>query len=574
MSNASDFRISKNGVLTKYTGRDNAVVIPDGVTEIGRTAFYNNYYLQSVKFPAGVKVIGDQAFEDCKKLEMIDFSDGLELIGSCAFRGCASLKSVVIPKGVTGIGMYAFYDCADLNDISIPNGVLRIGTNAFSVNTNLVDNRGFLIINGYLLKYRGNNSHAIIPEGVTAICNGAFLNPKNNDKIERISIPESVTHIGAEAFRDCRNLRTIAIPKGVTSIGSQTFTGCCNLERLDIPASVTEITKDAFDSNSPKLRIAIEDISILPLQFRSYAALCYAEDGGSNTDLRSEGHRKYIRSNVAKLIDIAVSNPVLLSLMCIEKMIPAKSAPLYLEAAQNSGNAETITLMLEYGATKLSAGEKSRAKKIQKALEDNITERKVMRQKKEDIEGLVFVVTGDLETFNNRTELKEFITEKGGRLATSLSSRVDYLIMNDASSNSEKSQKANELGIGIITEKQFNEKAGRQFILENDSVLLYVGNGGNIVIPNGVKSISSEAFMNCENITAVRIPDSVISIEDFAFDGCNNLIRVDIPNTTTNIGDCAFGLCENLTIHAPVGSYAERFAKENNIPFVAEQIRT
>ncbi len=593
MCSASDFRISKNGVLTKYTGHDRAVVIPDGVKGIGRAAFYNNYYLQSVKFPVGVKAVDYQAFEDCKNLEEIEFSDSLERIGDIAFRGCVSLKSVVIPKGVTEIGMYAFYGCTSLNDISIPDSVLHIGTDAFSINTSLVDNKGFLIVDGYLLKYCGNNSHAIIPEGVTAICNGAFYFPNHNDRIERISIPESVTSIGAEAFSGCRNLSTLVIPNGVTRVGaaafsdcknlralaisegvtsieSQTFTGCCNLERLDIPTSVTEIAKDAFDLNSPKLRIAIEDISILPLMFRSYAALCYAENGGSNTDLRSEGHRKYIKSNAAKLVDIAVSNTALLSMMCIEKLIPAKDAPTYLEAAQNSGNTEAISLMVAYSATKISAGEKSRAKKRKEAAEDNIAERKVMRQGKEDINELVFVVTGDLETFNNRTELKEFITEKGGKLAASLSSKVDYLIMNDASSNSEKSQKANELGIEIITEKQFNEKAGRQFVLENDSVLLYVGNGGNVLIPDGVKSIGSEAFMNCVSITAVHIPDSVTSIEEFAFDGCSNLIRVDIPSTTTNIGVCAFGLCSNLTIHAPAGSYAEAYAKEQGIPFVAE----
>jgi hypothetical protein len=47
-------------------------------------------------------------------------------------------------------------------------------------------------------------------------------------------------------------------------------------------------------------------------------------------------------------------------------------------------------------------------------------------------------------------------------------------------------------------------------------------------------------------------------------------MNVSIPGSVTYIGALAFNECPNLTIHAPAGSYAETYAKENNIPFVAE----
>jgi hypothetical protein len=55
-----------------------------------------------------------------------------------------------------------------------------------------------------------------------------------------------------------------------------------------------------------------------------------------------------------------------------------------------------------------------------------------------------------------------------------------------------------------------------------------------------------------------------------AFVDCRNLTDITILNRTTRIGCSAFWDCHKLTIHAPAGSYAETYAKENNIPFVAE----
>lgn len=73
----------------------------------------------------------------------------------------------------------------------------------------------------------------------------------------------------------------------------------------------------------------------------------------------------------------------------------------------------------------------------------------------EKITGKTFVITGSLEHFENRSQLKEFIESRGGKVAGSVSSRTDYLINNDNTSNSSKNKDAKELGIQIITEKEF-----------------------------------------------------------------------------------------------------------------------
>ena len=72
--------------------------------------------------------------------------------------------------------------------------------------------------------------------------------------------------------------------------------------------------------------------------------------------------------------------------------------------------------------------------------------------------GLVFVVTGDLTTWPNRSALKEYIEREGGKVAGSVSAKTAFLINNDASSNSSKNKKARELSIPIMTETEFNAK--------------------------------------------------------------------------------------------------------------------
>lgn len=71
--------------------------------------------------------------------------------------------------------------------------------------------------------------------------------------------------------------------------------------------------------------------------------------------------------------------------------------------------------------------------------------------------GKTFVITGSLNNYVNRDELKSIIEEKGGKVSGSVSAKTTALINNDATSNSSKNKKAKELGVEIITEAQFEE---------------------------------------------------------------------------------------------------------------------
>lgn len=84
----------------------------------------------------------------------------------------------------------------------------------------------------------------------------------------------------------------------------------------------------------------------------------------------------------------------------------------------------------------------------------------VIEEGSQTMEGLTFVITGSLEHFENRNELKDLIESKGGKVAGSVSAKTTCLINNDATSNSSKNKKAKELGVKILTEEDFLTEYG------------------------------------------------------------------------------------------------------------------
>lgn len=82
-----------------------------------------------------------------------------------------------------------------------------------------------------------------------------------------------------------------------------------------------------------------------------------------------------------------------------------------------------------------------------------------------------------------------------------------------------------------------------------------------------LKNIPSYCFYYCTKLDNVTLPDTLVSIDSFAFAECKSLSEVYIPKSVTSIASNAFRNSPNVTIKGYYGSYAERYAKANNIPF-------
>jgi len=222
---------SRNHNLISYTGNAESVELPNSVTTIGEYALCVCSTIKHIVIPDSVTCIEFGAFMNCGSLQHITIPDTVTSIGGLAFMNCCSLQQITIPASLKSIEGDSLVGCENI--------VLK------SNSTRFVINKGMLIDNqtNTLVLYVGNNESITIPDTVTSIGDNAFL---TNEYLCQITIPNSVTKIGMESFKDCSSLSQITIPNSVTSIGVGAFEACVSLRQITIPDSVTSIGSFAF----------------------------------------------------------------------------------------------------------------------------------------------------------------------------------------------------------------------------------------------------------------------------------------------------------------------------------------
>lgn len=258
--------------LVNYVGSETDLVLPDGITEIHKFAFYNRADIVSVTIPDSVTVIGESAFENCRSLAYIVIPDSVTSIGVEAFRN-TGLTHATIGSNVTNIGDYAFIQCNKLIEVynrsslnitqnSTKNGY--VAKYAYHVYDQQGQSRLGLMGDGYvvytngstktLVSYIGNAKVLTLPDGITDILDRAFA---YRDDITGVTVPDSVTYIGVCAFAYCYGLTSIVIPDSVIQISTETFYCCSELKSVTIGSGVTSISGDAFYNCSSLTSIVI-----------------------------------------------------------------------------------------------------------------------------------------------------------------------------------------------------------------------------------------------------------------------------------------------------------------------------
>ena len=208
-----------------------ALVVPEGVAEIGCFAFRGCTALTGVTVPSGVTCIGEGAFDSCTGLTAVSLPAELEEIGERAFADCTGLASLTLPAAVTDIGSGAFSGCAGLTAVTIPESVTEMKFSA-------------------LFSGCPNLTTVTVSEGAVRIGDNAFF---GCDELTCVILPESLETIGLSAFEGCSGLMALIIPAGVTEIGDCAFAGCTGLTAVTIPGSVTEMDFSALFADCPSL---------------------------------------------------------------------------------------------------------------------------------------------------------------------------------------------------------------------------------------------------------------------------------------------------------------------------------
>lgn len=236
----------EKGVLVEYLNNVKHIELPEGITEIGKSCFYDKRGIQSVVFPKSLKRIGARAFRGCMNLEKVTFlSEQVELEES-AFLNCSSLHTIELPgnqvfelKGLKEQGNQQ--ENQQGNQQENQQGNQQVNQLVETIHHQVLEN--FVMSGTMLLKYRGCEKKVVVPEGTTVIGQRAFA---GNEAVDRIELPDSVVSIEREAFADCLVLQTMKISEHLEKIEDSAFENCVKFIRISIPQEVKHIPVSCF----------------------------------------------------------------------------------------------------------------------------------------------------------------------------------------------------------------------------------------------------------------------------------------------------------------------------------------
>ena len=430
------------------------------------------------------------------------------------------------------------------------------------------DSVNFVIENGVLKKYNGWQAFVEIPDTVTAIGDEAF---KNNTSMVSVSIPDSVKSIGDSAFYGCTSLLGVVIPDSVEKTGRCAFQKCSKLASAYLPVNekFTMIRQWMFYSCTSLKKIVIPD-NVTDIEGNAFAECTELSSVTLSKNLKTMGWQVFGNDNKLNEIEIPKSLE--------ECRYSVNSAGIDGGAFDNCANLKTVTF--EEGTTEIAEGlfagctgiEQIRIPDTVTVIEsgafggcinlkeitvpDNVTE----------IQRSAFEYCSSLKTAKLSENLKSIGIWAFGDCNVLKSIKIpDSVTDIDGNAFAE----CKELSDVILSK---NLKTMGWQVFGNDNKLTEIEipksleecrysvnsagiDGGafdncanlkTVTFEEGTTEIAEGLFAGCTGIEQIRIPDTVTVIESGAFGGCINLKEITVPDNVTEIQRSAFEYCSSL----------------------------
>ena len=506
------------------------------VAAIEEKAFKGNTAITSIVFTdkdgnvtnqTNLSKIGKSAFEGCTGLTTVTLAEGVKALGGGTFKACTNLTTVNLPSTITEVvdtGIYGngpFIECTGLQKVTFAEGTTTIPNNIFG-------NCDFITAESFNM-----------PATVTTIGKEAF---KGTTKLESIELSKDLKTIGRSAFEGCSGLKNIVLPASLTTMGSNSFEGCELLTEVTIPKSVENVDANIY-GNSPFTncknlkKVVFEDgMEIVP---------AHILDGAKSVKEVS------IPDTVTAIEKSAFKDVAQLKTVTLPKQLKSIGIDAF------SGCNALISITFPGTLTTIGSNSFEACNRL--------TEVTIPKS----VTG-VAVNIYENSPFTNCENLKKVVFEEGTQV-------VPAYILNGAKSVKEVSIPDT---VTSIERSAFAECNALENVKLPKNLTTIANNSfkacnrlAEITIPKTVTKVETNIYGNspfneCENLKKVVFEDGMEEIPAYILADANSVAAVCIPASVTKIQDKAFdGIKDKITIYGYANTYAETYAKENNIPF-------
>ena len=519
-----------DGFYYDIVGSDSVEVIDGDCQYAGNVVIPTTAYNGQDRYK--VIGVGYKAFGGDSALISVTMGEHIKYIRNFAFAGSTSLSSISVSSNLQSCGSDLFNNCGKISVINITSSnVAELCNNRAN---SLLTTGSIWSIPRKIWINEKEVKELFIPDGITMIQDDAF---RNCDDLMSVTIGNDVVHIGNDAFYDCENISSVVIGNGINYIGEYAFYSCDNINSLSLGCSLEYIGKYSLTSKS------IESITLTAESIDEYC------NSTANNVLynsyRNSVHNvprnividgKEINTiEIPKTVD-TISERLFYNCDMLQKIVIPTGITHISDNAFNDCDSTTTIIIGENVSTIGNNAFYSCDLLNSVIIENGIRH----------IGNSCFSQCGNLSNITIGSSLEvigyDFVRDCPLKLITLTSRSLE--------------EYCNSITNKIIYKNGWAGSSAARKVVINDEEIT------SLNIPSSVDTISERLFWNCDDLTDVTIPNNTTYIAKNAFDESNNITNVTIGNGIKTIDEGAFRLCgklTNLTIGASLAELGNAF---------------